>query len=104
MYAVFVLNEIMAYVRHKDSKAYAVYLDFFEKVNRTKLLFKLMYNINREIWLLIKNFDANLLLFVHKQRPNLGAFLFDSRSKIVNHRGPASPDLFNDYINKLIVM
>jgi hypothetical protein len=68
MYAVFVLNEIMAYVRHKDSKAYAVYLDFFDKVNRTKLLFKLMYNINREIWLLIKNFDANLLLFVQDNK------------------------------------
>ncbi len=41
-----------------NSMAYAVYLDFskaFDKVNRTKLLYKLMHYLELEIWLLIRN-------------------------------------------------
>jgi hypothetical protein len=105
MHAVFVLNEIMADVRHKDSKAYAVYLDFskaFDKVNRTKLLYKLMFNVEPEIWILIKNYYENLLIFVQDNKGQIsGPF---SSTVGVKQGGPASPDLFNDYINKLIVM
>jgi hypothetical protein len=48
VHAVFSLNEIIEDVKAKKSNAYAVFLDFskaFDKVNRVKLLYKLIKNI-----------------------------------------------------------
>ena len=105
MHAVFVLNEIMTDVQHNNSMAYAVYLDFskaFDKVNRTKLLYKLMHYLEPEIWLLIKNYYENSLLYVQDSKGQIsGPF---TSTVGVKQGGPASPDLFNDYINKLIIL
>jgi hypothetical protein len=103
MHAVFVLNEIMEDVKVNKSNAYAVFLDFskaFDKVNRTKLLYKLMFTLNPEIWLLLKNYYENLIIYVLDSK---GQISEPFKSTVgVKQGGPASPDLFNDYIDELI--
>ncbi len=67
VHAVFSLNEIIEDVKAKKSNAYAVFLDFskaFDKINRVKLLYKLINNIEPGIWLLIKNYYENLEIYV----------------------------------------
>jgi hypothetical protein len=105
MHAVFTLNEIMADVKKRNVNAYAVYLDFskaFDKVNRIKLLYKLMYNLTPEIWLLIKNYYENLILHVQDSKGKISEGFVSTVG--VKQGGPASPDLFNDYINQLIII
>jgi hypothetical protein len=105
MHAVYTLCEIIEDVREKKSNAYAVFLDFskaFDKVNRTKLMYKLIHHLNPSIWLLLKNYYESLTLYAIDNKGNLSA---PFKSKYgVKQGGPASPDLFNDYINKLIII
>jgi hypothetical protein len=105
LHAVFTLREIMEEVKEKGKNAYAVFLDFskaFDKVNRVKLLYKLMHHLDPRIWLLVKNYYNSLTLYVQDNNGNISV---PFKSKVgVKQGGPASPDLFNDYINKLIIM
>ncbi len=103
VHAVFSLNEIIEDVKAKKSNAYAVFLDFskaFDKVNRVKLLYKLIKNIEPGIWLLIKNYYENLKIYVIDKNKKVSSPF--KATVGVKQGGPASPDFFNDYIDELI--
>jgi hypothetical protein len=105
MHAVYSIKEVMENVKKENSKAYALYLDFskaFDKVNRTKLMFKLIDCTVPSIWLLIKNFYENLKIFVKDNEGNISTPFMATVG--VKQGGKASPYLFNLYINKLIVL
>jgi hypothetical protein len=103
-HAVFSLREIMEDVVNKGSNAYAVFLDFskaFDKVNRIKLLYKLMHYLDPWVWLAVKNYYDKLVLYVQDNKGNIS---IPFKSLVgVKQGGPASPDLFNDYINDLLI-
>ena len=103
VHAVISLNEIIEDVKAKKSNAYAVFLDFskaFDKVNRVKLLYKLIKNIEPGIWLLIKNYYENLKIYVIDKSKKVSSPF--KATVGVKQGGPASPDFFNDYIDELI--
>jgi hypothetical protein len=104
VHAVFSLNEIIEDVKMKKTNAYAVFLDFskaFDKVNRTKLMYKLIGGLEPGIWLLIKNYYENLIIYVTDKNKRVSEPF--KATVGVKQGGPASPDLFNDYINLLLV-
>jgi hypothetical protein len=66
-HAVFALKEISNHARMNSRNVIALFLDFskaFDKVNRTKLWFKLMQKLNPSIWLLLKNYYEQMQTFV----------------------------------------
>ena len=89
-------------VASKRTNAYAVFLDFskaFDKVNRVKLLYKLLHYLDPWIWLAVKNYYDKLVLYAQDNKGNISTAF---KSLVgVKQGGPASPDLFNDYINEL---
>jgi hypothetical protein len=103
MHAVFSIKEVMEDVKKKGTEAYAIFLDFskaFDKVNRTKLMYTLIKNTNPRIWLLIKNYYQNLVLYVSDKN---GGISEPFRAGVgVKQGGSMSPWLFNKYINKLL--
>jgi hypothetical protein len=103
MHAVFSIKEVMEDVKRRSSNAYAVYLDFskaFDKVNRTKLLYCMIKTVDPNIWLLVKHYYENLILYVIGGKGEIsGGF---KATVGVKQGGNMSPWLFNKYINNLI--
>ena len=103
MHAVYSIKEVMENVKNEKSEAYAVFLDFskaFDKVNRVKLLYTLIKGTHPHIWLLIKNYYQNLILYVTDRYGELSEPF--NAGVGVKQGGNMSPWLFNKYINKLI--
>jgi hypothetical protein len=103
MHAVFSIKEIMADINKNKENGYAVYLDFskaFDKVNRIKLLYTLIRTTSPSIWLLVKSYYENLILFVKDKDGNISSSF--KATVGVKQGGNMSPWLFNKYINNLI--
>ncbi len=65
--AVYALKEIANHARRNSVNAIALYLDFskaFDKVNRSKLWFRLMKSLKPRYWLLLKNYYEQLCIYV----------------------------------------
>jgi hypothetical protein len=103
MHAVFSIKEIMADIENRKTNGYAVYLDFskaFDKVNRIKLLYILIRSTDPNMWLLIKLYYENLVLYVKDKDGNMSTSFYATVG--VKQGGNMTPWLFNKYINNLI--
>ena len=99
MHAVFSIKEVMEDVKKKKTNAYALYLDFskaFDKVNRTKMLYYLIKEVDPNIWLLVKHYYENLIIHVIGRNGEISEG-FHATVGV----GSMSPWLFNKYIDKL---
>jgi hypothetical protein len=102
-HAVFTIKEIAADARQKGKNAIALFLDFskaFDKVNRTKLWYRLMSNSSPKYWLLMKNYYEAMTLHVEDEN---GEYTEAFSTKVgVKQGGNASPTLFNMVIDELL--
>jgi hypothetical protein len=102
MHAVFVLKEVILQNLKNKTPVFVLFLDFsaaFDKVNKDLLMNELAGNINNKIWMLIYNYMKAAKLCV---RNNDQTSEFFEATRSVKQGGPASPKLFNIYINKLL--
>jgi hypothetical protein len=103
-HAVFALKEIASHARRNSINAIALFLDFskaFDKVNRSKLWFRLMKVLSPKYWLLLVNYYEQLKLHVIGAQGEMSESF--SSSVGVKQGGKFSPTLFNCIIDELII-
>jgi hypothetical protein len=102
-HAVFTIKEIALHARANHKNAIALFLDFskaFDKVNRTKLWYRLIKNCSPRYWLLLKNYYERMKMYVMKDD---GSFTSAFTTSVgVKQGGKLSPFLYNLLVNSLL--
>jgi hypothetical protein len=102
-HAVYSIKEIAHHARANKMNAIALFLDFskaFDKVNRTKLWYRLIKVTSPKYWLLLKNYYEKMSLFVVSEN---GEFTLPFGTSVgVKQGGKLSPFLYNLLVDTLL--
>ena len=102
--AIFLVRETTRILKEKKRFAYIAFCDFskaFDRVNRSKLLWKLKDNTNPYIWLAIKNYFQ--ISYACTYDENLGLSRLFKTTIGVKQGGQWSPDSFCKYIDEVLI-
>ena len=103
-HAIFTIKTVSKYLLDNKEVGYAVFYDFskaFDRINRTKMLAKLIGVLNPFLWRALLNYyDVSVIIKKNKEDENI--FRIIKVSIGVKQGGPLSPRLFTGHINSLL--
>ena len=101
-HAVYLVDETIKYYKKKNKTVYICAIDAskaFDKINRLKLLYKLIGKIDAELWQILKLYYDNSVVYIQSQEKMSPIF---KTTVGVKQGGPLSPKLFSIYTEDLI--
>jgi hypothetical protein len=103
-HAIFTFNEMVEHAKRKKDNLFVFFLDYskaFDRVNRVKLMYKLINVLPAHYWLALNNYYSTTKIRIQGRANEMSEPIETSIG--TKQGGPFSPDAFNYYIDDLLI-